>query len=565
MVKSPNQGNSIQVARVSQSRLMTVFSKTEISNPDRDMWIIGDLFPPFGFTTFAGAVVLCIVSYYLFRKLSSDGKVAVRDYSKNHSWTPIKVTARTWYCSVCEAFLIHGIGVYCDCCGVCADSECIKKANQTLTCKLVTSNSDVQPHHWVKGNLPLGAVCCQCNEDCSMEPGLIDFQCCWCQRTVHTECLKQMDDVCDFGPFRSMIVPPSCVQVARRKGALNKHLLLRGVRDPGWEKWSPLVVVANKKSGNSDGALVLSEFRKYLNPAQVIDLTNRKPPAALQWCVLLAPKVVRVLVAGGDGTISWVLTSSYKLDLDPEPPLAIIPLGTGNDLSRVLGWGKENSPELDMQKILLNIRDATLSQLDRWQIEVISTRHLGIRIPNKTFYMYNYMSVGVDAQVALSFHNTRDSIFYVYGSRLFNKLLYLCFGTQQVVTADCKNLEQRLDLYLDGHQVPLPELESIAILNISSWGAGVNLWGLGDGSSRTTQSHNDGILEVVGIYSSFHIAQLQVGISSPIRLGQARTVEIRLREKAPVQIDGEPWEQHPGTLKVTYVNKCPILINQNDN
>lgn len=57
------------------------------------------------------------------------------------------------------------------------------------------------------------------------------------------------------------------------------------------------------------------------------------------------------------------------------------------------------------------------------------------------------------------------------------QLLYLCFGTQQVVTADCKNLEQRLDLYLDGHQVPLPELESIAILNISSWGAGVNLWG----------------------------------------------------------------------------------------
>lgn len=50
--------------------------------------------------------------------------------------------------------------------------------------------------------------------------------------------------------------------------------------------------------------------------------------------------------------------------------------------------------------------------------------------------------------------------------------------------------------------------------------------GLGDGTSRTSQSYHDGILEVVGIYSSFHIAQLQVGLSAPIRLGQAKTVEV---------------------------------------
>lgn len=75
-------------------------------------------------------------------------------------------------------------------------------------------------------------------------------------------------------------------------------------------------MIANKKSGNSDGAIVLSEFRKYLNPVQVIDLEERKPPAALQWAVLLAPKEVRLLVGGGDGTIAWILTSSHKLDLD---------------------------------------------------------------------------------------------------------------------------------------------------------------------------------------------------------------------------------------------------------
>lgn len=113
-------------------------------------------------------------------------------------------------------------------------------------------------------------------------------------------------------------------------------------------------------------------------------------------------------------------------------------------------------------------------------------------MPRKISYMYNYISVGVDAQVALDFHKARSSRFYLFGSRIFNKvknkhhtmhyymaifqLLYLGFGTQQVVTADCRNLEQRLDLFLDGRKVVLPQLESIVILNISSWGAGVDLW-----------------------------------------------------------------------------------------
>lgn len=110
-------------------------------------------------------------------------------------------------------------------------------------------------------------------------------------------------------------------------------------------------------------------------------------------------------------------------------------------------------------------------------MEISTTKHLGLRIPTKTLYMYNYMGIGVDAQVALDFHKTRDSAFYIFGSRIFNKLLYLCFGTQQVVSADCKNLERRLEVYLDGNLVSLPELESVVILNISSWAAGVDLWG----------------------------------------------------------------------------------------
>ncbi|XP_052759413.1 diacylglycerol kinase epsilon [Galleria mellonella] len=502
----------------------------------------------FNYYSLIGGLFLTYLIYRIFHSFLPDNIYIHFKYrNRGHTWRSIecnKSIPYNIYCTVCGKLMLPLVGLFCECCAVSACKRCHYVIEKKFQCKSVSWPND-KPfhHHWV--NVSIVRVE---NPD-NMEDCIKKYFCCWCQRTKlsHNITLNDSEE-CDFQKFKNIIIPPSCVQI--EKGKITN---IKPLQDKNWE---PLIIFANRKSGSNRSDEVLSIFRGLLNPIQVVDISVMSPESVARWL----PDRCRVLAAGGDGTVAWVLNALHSVP-HVKAPVAILPMGTGNDLSRVLGWGPTCDSHLNANSIITSIKQAEEQILDRWKVTIKpKRRRLGRLRPDRVLYAYNYASIGVDAQVALDFHNARTQFLYRYASRTINYIAYAVLGAGRWWAAGaCAGLERRLRLRADARDVPLPPLQALVALNIPSWGAGVHLWGMGNEGEVPEQSINDGKLEVVGISSSIHIARLQCGLAEPYRFTQASRIKIEMEGSCAMQVDGEPWMQGPATILIEHAGHSVVL------
>ncbi|CAH2267779.1 jg5727 [Pararge aegeria aegeria] len=119
-------------------------------------------------------------------------------------------------------------------------------------------------------------------------------------------------------------------------------------------------------ASDNQGVKFLRRFKQLLNPAQVFELSGAGPRLGLRLFRHFAP--LRVLVCSGDGSVGWVLQEVDKLDMHRLVQTAVLPLGTGNDLARVLGWGAACDDAANLQQLIERYERASTKMLDRWSI-----------------------------------------------------------------------------------------------------------------------------------------------------------------------------------------------------
>ena len=282
----------------------------------------------------------------------------------------------------------------------------------------------------------------------------------------------------------------------------------------GQQTCTPLLVFINTGSGPQQGSVLLGQLRRILNPIQVFDLNNiSASPESILTCFLSRfQRSLRILVCGGDGTVAWIIGALDKCKTnfmadednnktslaDIDVPIAILPLGTGNDLARILGWGGgfgSSSRNDTLIEILNRAATAEPVFLDRWTVSVnndndnnnssnINSNNNSNNSKGKSTTrkqqqhgFTNYVGVGCDAAAALQIHmlrQSRPSLFSVH--RLLNQFFYALMGSREVIDKSYK-MADMCELICDGEPVPLPpDCQGIVCLNIDCYAGGIPVW-----------------------------------------------------------------------------------------
>ncbi|XP_017891101.1 eye-specific diacylglycerol kinase isoform X2 [Ceratina calcarata] len=530
-----------------------------------------------------------------------------------HLWVPTSASGEFCYVNDCSK---HGPRMKCAACRVVAHSVCATNLN--FACKSSFRDVGVRQyreqtsthHHWVHRRSQKGK-CANCGKSFQSKLSfsskeIVAVSCSWCKLAYHNKeaCfnVQKIGENCELGTHSSIIVPPSWIVKLPRKGSFKSSLRksprkkksgsgagTASNRKKSKEKekekeqdkdqgrlWvvkpiptasvKPVLVFINPKSGGNQGAKLLQKFQWLLNPRQVFDLTQGGPKMGLE--LFKNVPNLRVLACGGDGTVGWVLSILDQIGASPPPAVGVLPLGTGNDLARALGWGGGYTDE-PIGKILTNIGESEAILLDRWQLIVERNpdaqgdedngkgkENLPLNVVN------NYFSLGVDAHIALEFHEAREAHPERFNSRLRNKMFYGQMGGKDLVRRKWKDLSEFVTLECDGNDLT-PKLKehrvhAIVFLNIASYGGGTHPWGAASGTKEPTTE--DGLIEVVGL-TTYQLPLLQAGGHGTC-ISQCSSAKLVTTRTIPMQVDGEACRLLPSIINMKLLNKATMLAKR---
>lgn len=266
-------------------------------------------------------------------------------------------------------------------------------------------------------------------------------------------------------------------------------------------------LVINPTAGRGKGRVLAEKVQQLLREIGVETEAHytRRPREGTDLVRRLAKTHERILVAGGDGT--WFEAVNGAMHAIRRPALGLIPIGTGNDFAKMLGFGN------DWREACRRVAEGR-------------TRRVDIGRCNRDYFA-NGAGIGFDAQVS----REAQRIHYLHGNAVYIlavlRTLLLRYATPHVtIEHDAGTLRQTITL--------------VAAANGCCYGGAFRI--------APDAEIDDGFLELVcarGL-GRLHILRLLPKVLAGRHLGDPAVTTLRTRQVAihstvplPLHLDGE--------------------------
>ncbi|OHT08027.1 hypothetical protein TRFO_23659 [Tritrichomonas foetus] len=326
---------------------------------------------------------------------------------------------------------------------------------------------------------------------------------------------------------------------------------------------NPILLFVNPASGGGLGLELMSILSDVKN-LFIVQLPAEQDTWYLKYSNIVNNPNLRAVVAGGDGSVNWVvkMLSTVYNENEFRPPLAVIPFGTGNDMSRNLGWGGGIS-----KSALLQVGRTIENMANSDRIETIDVWTVAVQLKDKEeinkYQMINYISFGVDGNIARDYEIFRRATQPLLCCQCMSQALFVPAGAVNFFGKRSVGEYMSIDLVnLDGHEGPtklktLSGEKTIMFLSSKTVYAGKTLW-----RGKPAQM-DDGKLEVVMQGGVWAITFSNIGINLTRSVGQTEAARIETSEPTYYQIDGEAMNVNgPATFDIVRTGSYPFLHAQ---
>jgi diacylglycerol kinase (ATP) len=239
--------------------------------------------------------------------------------------------------------------------------------------------------------------------------------------------------------------------------------------------------------------------------------------------------VSRLVVAGGDGTTSEIVTGILEADLGSEVELAVLPMGTGADLIRSLGVPR------DLSEAIGRIAEGSRRRIDAGRVRFVDRSGR-----ERTTYFANVASFGVSGLVTELVNHTTKA--------LGGRISFLA-GTLRAIA---RYRPEEVSVVVDGKTVSEGPLILATAANGRYFGSGMHV--------APEARVDDGLLDVVSVQGVSRMRLLRdlphiyrgSHVGRPgVALHRGRCVEARAEPgRVWIEIDGEPLGTLPARVDV---------------